>query len=78
MMMDEAKLIEKLRPIEALFSGAKTEGEKDAADRARQRILERLKTIEQADPPVEFKSTMHDMWQQKVFMALLRRYGIRP
>ena len=29
MMMDEAKLIEKLRLIEALFSGAKTEGEKD-------------------------------------------------
>jgi len=78
MMMDEAKLIEKLRLIEALFSGAKTDGEKDAADRARQRILDRLKTIEQADPPVEFKFTMHDMWQQKVFMALLRRYGIKP
>jgi hypothetical protein len=78
MMMDEAKLIEKLRLIEALFSGAKTEGEKDAADRARQRILERLKTIEQADPPVEFKFTLHDMWQRKVFMALLRRYGIKP
>jgi len=78
MMMDEARLIEKLRLIEALFSGAKTEGEKDAADRARQRILERLKKIEQADPPVEFKFTMHDRWQQKVFMALLRRYGIKP
>ena len=78
MMMDEAKLIEKLRLIEALFSGAKTEGEKDAADRARQRILERLRTIEQADPPTEFKFTMNDMWQKKVFIALLRRYGIKP
>jgi hypothetical protein len=78
MMMDEARLIEKLRLIEALFSGAKTEGEKHAADRARQRILERLKTTEQAAPPVEFKFTMHDRWQQKVFMALLRRYGIKP
>ena len=78
MMMDEVKLIEKLRLIEALFSGAKTEGEKDAADRARQRILERLKTIEAADPPVEFKFTMQDLWQKKVFIALLRRYGIKP
>jgi hypothetical protein len=78
MMMDEAKLIEKLRLIEALFSGAKTEGEKDAADRARQRILDRLKTIEEADPPVEFKFTMQDLWQKKVFIALLRRYGIKP
>jgi len=29
--MDEARLIEKLRLIEALYSGAKTEGEKDEA-----------------------------------------------
>jgi hypothetical protein len=38
-MMDEAKLKEKLRLIEVLFAGAKTAGEKDAADRAKQRIL---------------------------------------
>ena len=78
MVMDEAKLIEKLRLIETLFSGGKTEGEKDAADRARQRILKRLKAIEQSDPPIEFRFTMHDMWQKKVFIALLRRYGIKP
>ena len=77
-MMDETRLIEKLRLIEALFAGAKTAGEKDAADRAKQRILERLKSIEKADPPIEFKFTLHDMWQQKVMIAILRRYGLRP
>lgn len=77
-MTDEAKLIEKLRHIEALFAGAKTEGEKIAADRARQRILERLKSIQEADPPIEFKFTLHDMWQRKVMVALLRRYGLEP
>lgn len=41
-MMDEAKLKEKLRLIEVLFAGAKTAGEKDAADRAKQRILGQL------------------------------------
>lgn len=76
--MDEAKLIEKLRLIEALFAGAATAGEKDAADRARQRILERLKTVERVDPQVEFKFRLRDMWQRKVFVALLRRYGIKP
>ncbi len=76
--MDETRLIEKLRLIEALFAGAKTAGEKDAADRAKQRILERLKSIEKADPPIEFKFTLHDMWQQKVMIAILRRYGLRP
>jgi hypothetical protein len=76
--MDEAKLIEKLRLIEALFAGATTEGEKVAAERARSRILERLKLWEKEDPPVEFRFSMTDMWSRKVFVALLRRYGFLP
>ena len=76
--MDEARLIDKLRLIEALFSGATTEGEKVAAERARDRILERLKLWEKEDPPVEYRFSMADMWSRKVFFALLRRYGIRP
>jgi len=77
-LMDETRLIEKLRLIEALFAGAKTAGEKDAADRAKQRILERLKSIEESDPPIEFKFTLRDIWQQKVMVAILRRYGLKP
>ncbi len=77
-LMDEARLIEKLRLIEALFAGAKTAGEKDAADRAKQRILDRLKSMEAADPPIEFKFTLRDMWQRKVMVALMRRYGLKP
>lgn len=44
--MDETELIEKLRLIEALFAGAATDGEKNAAKKAKQRILERLKLLE--------------------------------
>lgn len=76
--MDEARLIDKLRLIEALFSGTTTAGEKVAAERARDRILERLKLWEKEDPPVEYRFSMADMWSRKVFLALLRRYGIRP
>ncbi len=76
--MDEAKLIDKLRLIEALFAGAATEGEKVAAERARSRILERLKVLEKEDPPIEYRFTMADMWTRKVLVALLRRYGIHP
>ena len=76
--MDEARLIDKLRLIEALFSGATTQGEKVAAERARERIVERLKRWETEDPPAEYRFTMADMWSRKVFVALLRRYGIRP
>ena len=77
-LMDEAKLTQKLRLIEALYAGAKTAGEKDAADRARQRILDRLKSTEVSDPPIEFKFTLRDMWQRKVMVALMRRYGLKP
>lgn len=76
--MDEARLIEKLRLIETLYAGATTDGEKIAAKRARQRIQERLARWEEEDPPVEHKFSMVDMWSRKVFVALLRRYGIQP
>ncbi len=76
--MDEAKLIDKLRRIEALYAGAATEGEKVAAGLARDRILKRLKHCEQLDPPMEYQFSMADMWSRKVFVSLLRRYGIRP
>jgi len=53
--MDEARLIENLRLIEALHAGAITEGGKVASERARERILERLRLFEQEDPAVEFQ-----------------------
>ncbi len=76
--MDESKLIEKLRLIEAIFAEASFEGEKVAPEKAKQRIMARLKQWEKEDPPVEFKFTMGDIWARKVFVALLRRYGIKP
>jgi hypothetical protein len=76
--VDEQKLIERLRLVEALHAGATTPGEKVAAERARERIIERLKLWEQTDPPVEYRFGMSDMWSRKVFVALLRRYDITP
>lgn len=76
--MDEAKLREKLSRIEALFAGATTEGEKVAAAEARRRIQLRLRIVERAAPPVEFRFTVADPWSRKVFLALLRRYELSP
>jgi hypothetical protein len=76
--MNEQNLIDKLRLIEALFSGATTKGEKVAAELARERILERLRLMEKEEPLIEYRFTMTDMWSRKVFVALLRRYGIKP
>ena len=76
--MNESILIEKLMKIEALFAGATTPGERVSADLARQRILMRLQELLPKDPPIEYKFTFVDMWSRKVFVALLRRYDLRP
>src|SRR5688572_2819826 len=76
--MDEARLLEKLRAIEALFVGATTDGERAAAGEARKRIQLRLKALEEKDPPIEYKFSVGDGWSAKLFMALCRRYGIKP
>ncbi|MFT5128165.1 MAG: hypothetical protein ACI8W8_001774 [Rhodothermales bacterium] len=76
--MTEDQLINKLKSIERLHAGATTEGERDAAARAVERIRARLKELEKLDPPVEYKFSMKDMYARRLFVALLRRYGIRP
>lgn len=76
---DQQRLIEKLRRIEALFADrAATSGEKAAAGEARDRILGRLKEFEVVDPPIEYTFTLQNPWSHKLFVALLRRYNIRP
>ena len=77
-MSDEARLIEKLRRIEALFSRPGTEGERIAAELARERIMARLVEFERRDPAVEYRFRLGDEWSRRLFMALLRRYGISP
>lgn len=76
--MNEHELIEKLRLVENLFGGAATEGERDAAANAMDRIRRRLEETEKVDPAIEYKFSLADMWARRLFVALLRRYGIRP
>ena len=75
-MQDEARLLEKLRAIEALFAGATTEGERGAADQARQRIRARIEEL-RSETVVEWRFTQ-DPWSQRLLVALARRYGITP
>ena len=77
-MDDQAKIIETLQYIEALYAGATTDGERDAAANARERMRARLDRFQESDPPVEYKFTLSDMWSRKLFVALLRRYGLTP
>ena len=75
---EENRLLEKLRRIEALFAGATTLGEREAAASASKVIKARLDGLVREDPPIEFRFTLGDSWSRKVFAALCRRYGIQP
>lgn len=77
-MNDEQKILEKIKRIEALFAGATTPGERAAAASALERIHRRLQKLKKLDPLVEFKFTLGHMWSRRLFVALLRRYGIKP
>lgn len=75
---DEQRLVEKLRKIEALFARASSDGERLAAESARERIRARLAQLERAEPPVEMRFSLPDDWSRALFLALLRRYGLAP
>ena len=81
LMASEDDLRDRLRKIEALFAGAGTPGERDAAGAARDRLRARLSAM--AGPSgraalEELQFSMPDMWSRRLFVALCRRYGLEP
>jgi hypothetical protein len=77
-MTPEHILREKLRKIEALFAGAATAGEKAAAGAAAHRIRERLGQTAGKEASIELRLSIPDVWSRQLFVALCRRYGLRP
>lgn len=77
-MATDADLREKLRKIEALHAGAGTEGERLAAEAALERIRARLRQQQARDPAAETKVSLPDQWSRHLFVALCRRYGLKP
>jgi hypothetical protein len=74
----EGTLIEKLRKIEALHAGTKVDGEREAARRAAERIRARLAELRGREEEVELLYRMPDPWKRQLFVALCRRYGLKP
>lgn len=78
MTPDEAQLRDKLRKIEALFAGAGTKGERFAAEAAIKRVRDRLFELGLRDPAIEMRFGLSDQWSRLLFLALARRYGLKP
>lgn len=74
----EQELRERLRKVEALYAGAGTPGERAAAGAARERIIARLREAQLRAQPVELRFSIADPWSRQLFVALARRYGLRP
>ncbi len=77
-MTPEEQLRQKLRKIEALFAGATTGGERIAAGAAAERIRDRLGHAAGKEKQIEVKFSISDTWSRQLFVALCRRYGLRP
>ncbi len=76
-MTDEQRLIEKLRKIEALFARPGTQGEREAARAASERVHRRLEKLRDQQS-VEFRFSPPDAWSRALLLALLRRHSIEP
>jgi hypothetical protein len=74
----EQQLRDKLRKITALFEGAATPGERQAAAAAMERFRLALGAVAKTQPLPETKFSMADQWQRRLFTALCRRYGLEP
>ncbi len=77
-MTTEQELRQKLRKISALFEGATTPGERDAAAAALDRIRKALGEAERTEKIIEMNFRLPDRWGRRLFLALCRRYGLRP
>jgi hypothetical protein len=77
-LITEQQLREKLRKISALFEGAATAGERNAAAAAIDRVKQALNAMRRTEAPVEMQFSLQDRWQRRLFTALCRRYDLEP
>jgi hypothetical protein len=74
----EESLVEKLRKLEALHAGTTVDGEREAAQRAAEKIRARLADLRSQEKDIEMRYSLPDPWTRKLFVALCRRYGVTP
>ena len=53
-------------------------GERLAAEAALERVRARLSELGRQDAPIEMQFSMSDQWSRHLFVALCRRYGLKP
>jgi hypothetical protein len=65
-------IADKIRKIEALIAGAKSDGERQAAEFAKQRLQEKITA-----QPIEYTVRLHNPWEKRLFVAICSKHGLR-
>ena len=65
-------IADKIRKIEALIAGAKSDGERQAAEFAKQRLQEKITA-----QPMEYTVRVQSAWKKKLFVAICNKHGLQ-
>jgi hypothetical protein len=74
--MTRDDIIDKIRKVEALYTGTDSKGEMQAARSALDRLQAQLSAA--PEEAVEFQFSLPDPWKRQLFLALIRRHGLKP
>lgn len=69
-------LSDKLAKIEALIQRSSSQGERQAALLAKERVLATF-SEHQSNLPIEYKVTVDSPWKKRLFVALCNKHGFR-
>lgn len=68
--------LDKLTKIEALIERASSEGEKQAAQLAKERVLNRI-SLDHSNKPIEYRVSLSSPWEKRLFVAICCKHGFR-
>jgi len=71
-------ILERIKKVEALISWAKSDWEKNAAMAAKERIFKKYPELDIKNNIVEYTIKTQDSWHKKLFVAICRKYNIKP
>lgn len=66
-------ILDKMQKIQALIDRASSEGERYAAELAKERLQQRFHNA-----PIEYTVSSHSKWEKKLFTALCKKNGLTP
>jgi len=66
-------IVERMKKVEALIERAGTDGERQSAILAKERLLKH-----ESEEEIEYTIHTHDMWHKKLFNALCHKHNLKP